>query len=1773
MALPTSPLATASSDKLQLIAAPAWSGPDGFIKYEEEVTMWLHVTTLPDDKKGAAMRMSLTGVAGETSRSVKIAVLLTSQGHVKLLEVLRVAFGGSEANRGVDSYLALSSLRRGDQSMEDYLAAMGVALADCHNNGYTMSAKMSSAVVLEQAGLDSMQRAATLSAAAVNTIGGAAGVNAMSTALRDLWGRGKIGPSSAAVMVAMSHAEHQAFLARRHASTPKPRPAPRTDTRTPALTDKPSCWYCGKPGHVERECRKKARESAARRVAPPPAPAPPAATDNEAGVVNEEQVHVILSAADGVRMAGRAGDVILDIGATATIAGAEWLAEYVALLPPSERTAISTTQASAVFTFGGGNQQRAHERIIIPLMIGSHRCLVKVWVVAGDLPMLMSRPTMSSLGIVLDVKNQLMAVSTLGIVVKVTLSPAGHLTFNALSQCRRMNHVLPPAAANPEPVPTAAMSYVAAATLLPVAPTSVAGMAELPPDANTVTFSEVPTPLTVGAPVVATTAPPPAATSVRVPASPARAAAVASTAAVLPAVCAVRGRVRAASPGRAHSWGTTSLPPGADRTAACRAALSRHHDENVTLQLFLVRRSRIATRAVEAGHTARHLAGQHRWAADQALVSFSGRGAARAAINRARMFSHASFLARHEARRMSARHRSDLRGYTSDPTLDAELTAWSALAARAAVDGSPNTDGSDDAFAPAVLTRDTPGLARAAMKLHTQYGHCVAGRLNALLKDQGVTDTEVFAAVDKAASTCTACHKTAPRPSRPLVAVPHTRRFNDAVAVDLAEVAPHSLFLHMVDLGTRYAKAVALPNKEAPTVARALVTGWLVHHGPPRTLLADSGGEFDSAVWRVTAERFNITVASTAAQAHFSNGVVERHNRTLKTMVTRLRADHPSAGLQELLDLACLAKNAMGVHLGASPFQLMCGSTPRVPSALTDGLPALAVPRVPGDDALHAHLELLRDARRAHTLAEANSSLRRALARNATNVPPCTWKAGDSAYYWTEGVRGSVGSWHGPADVTDVAVAKDAVRLQHGATWLNRHTSQIRPVGRSPGAGPAPTPTAPSGGTGAPGFSRRDTAAGPPPAGGSSSNTSPVYEEQPSSNEADSPYDAAHAIATKNMLAAAAEALRRASLDRPPSPAPSPRRGRTRSATLQRHRATRAAAVAALLNTHVPLADTLPASLSRAGVSDHQALITRREMRRRSEVPLRDAGRAFDVAITDELTAWADLAVYAEVPFAGQTVLPMKWVLTIKVPDDPTAAARRKARLCVRGDRDPDRDGVDSTSPTASRATLRVCFSALATHGFTPRTVDVRTAFLQGMPLDRPRAVFVRPPVQAGVPDGLIWQLRKCAYGLTDAPRRWYESVLALMERLGLRRSVTDHGLFTRHKAGRLVLLVAVHVDDFLFGGTNPWLARFETGLRSSFTAGLTDVGRFSFTGLRVRTAVDDDTGSLTIRVDQDRYIDSIDVITVIPARAEHPDAALTTNELTEYRRATGALLWVTGQTMPYLACAASLLARRFLCGVVRDLTTANRTVAATKAMRPLPLIFSSLRGPQRLRLFTDASSVRLGEPTAHSGFAVFATPATVPAGCLAPDAPLTLLDYASRKQRRVTHSSFAAEVYALLEGMRAVKELAAVHAVVYTGDEHAQPAVDVYIDSLSLYNTLDADGVVQPKEVGAAVHELRELYRGGACASITWLRARGQLADALTKPARNTPLEHCIRTGKYNVRLAASDYLTKQPGTGVALLASEDYACADDETGDETERTSTEDAETDAPADSEGCM
>ena len=110
--------------------------------------------------------------------------------------------------------------------------------------------------------------------------------------------------------------------------------------------------------------------------------------------------------------------------------------------------------------------------------------------------------------------------------------------------------------------------------------------------------------------------------------------------------------------------------------------------------------------------------------------------------------------------------------------------------------------------------------------------------------------------------------------------------------------------------------------------------------------------------------------------------------------------------------------------------------------------------------------------------------------------------------------------------------------------------------------------------------------------------------------------------------------------------------------------------------------------------------------------------------------------------------------------------------LCARGFQELQDFRTDS--PTCSRESVRIAFAIIASNGWTINSIDVKTAFLQGKSIER--TVFIHPPKEAKT--NKIWQLRKCIYGLADAPRQWYLRVKEELIKLKSRPSDLDATLF-----------------------------------------------------------------------------------------------------------------------------------------------------------------------------------------------------------------------------------------------------------------------------------------------------------------------------------------------------------------------------------------------------------
>ena len=127
----------------------------------------------------------------------------------------------------------------------------------------------------------------------------------------------------------------------------------------------------------------------------------------------------------------------------------------------------------------------------------------------------------------------------------------------------------------------------------------------------------------------------------------------------------------------------------------------------------------------------------------------------------------------------------------------------------------------------------------------------------------------------------------------------------------------------------------------------------------------------------------------------------------------------------------------------------------------------------------------------------------------------------------------------------------------------------------------------------------------------------------------------------------------------------------------------------------------------------------------------------------------------------GQDKIPSMWVLTEKTVDGKKCI---KARLVARGNLEKEK--VQADSPTGGRDSLFVTLAISASKGWTPKTSDVKNAFLQGQAIKR--ELFLQPPPDKKKP-GIIWKIKKCVYGLDDAGRQWFLKVESDLKNLGWR--------------------------------------------------------------------------------------------------------------------------------------------------------------------------------------------------------------------------------------------------------------------------------------------------------------------------------------------------------------------------------------------------------------------
>lgn len=278
----------------------------------------------------------------------------------------------------------------------------------------------------------------------------------------------------------------------------------------------------------------------------------------------------------------------------------------------------------------------------------------------------------------------------------------------------------------------------------------------------------------------------------------------------------------------------------------------------------------------------------------------------------------------------------------------------------------------------------------------------------------------------------------------------------------------------------------------------------------------------------------------------------------------------------------------------------------------------------------------------------------------------------------------------------------------------------------------------------------------------------------------------------------------------------------------------------------------------------------------------------------------------------GTRELDTVWVFKRKFDADGELL-KYKARLCVRGFRQIEGIDYNSTfAPTGRLATLRTILGIAAVLDFDIQQMDVKCAFLNGVPEED---LFIKVPDGLGIdlPPGHGLKLQRSLYGLKQSPRCWYKALKGFFESINFKPSTVDPCLFIHSDIAR-PCFVFVHVDDLVIVG--PDVNFLKDSIKGRFE--MDDLGPCQYVlGMRVTR----NRSAKTLMLSQDRYcreiLEEFNLLdcksascplppnaTTIPVKDQPVDSSF------NYRRGVGLLQYLVQCTRPDLAFAVSFLSQ-----------------------------------------------------------------------------------------------------------------------------------------------------------------------------------------------------------------------------------------------------------------------
>ena len=296
-------------------------------------------------------------------------------------------------------------------------------------------------------------------------------------------------------------------------------------------------------------------------------------------------------------------------------------------------------------------------------------------------------------------------------------------------------------------------------------------------------------------------------------------------------------------------------------------------------------------------------------------------------------------------------------------------------------------------------------------------------------------------ACEKWVTACLSCQQVKdPRILRfPLQSI-ESSEFNEVVQIDHQEIcmtdSGYNQVLVMIDHFTKYAEAVPCITASAEETCDHLINTWIARHDCPMTFQSDNGTAFVGELTKELMRRSQVAQAHSMTYHPQTNGLVERQNRTLVSML-RVCCSRYMTDWDRYLPQVMGAYNSTHYSTtGVSPHMMLTGHEKSLP--LTFFYPEYegkkTLPQVYLRDVIRRHQELNALCRRNTQQAQARQGKR-------------FDKKAD--YVWVfqnvippKGTKKLLKKWRGPFMITEVHQEGRFYRLSTGRA---AHYKNIRP--------------------------------------------------------------------------------------------------------------------------------------------------------------------------------------------------------------------------------------------------------------------------------------------------------------------------------------------------------------------------------------------------------------------------------------------------------------------------------------------------------------------------------------------------------------------------------------------------------------------------------------------------------------------------------------------------------------------------------------------------------